>query len=155
MQRYNVFETAHLAMQDALYKAAKSLHPSSFSNEGLEKLPAVMDALQASTQLMQFKETTILPAVALFEPAIADAVVQLHAQVVTGLQKLEVLLSEPVNGRVAVLFNQYMVAQLQVLFKSEEMLNPVLWYYYTDKELQEMEKGLHLTCLQASERYAA
>jgi hypothetical protein len=156
MQRYNVFETAHLAMQDALFLAAKSLRPSAgYSNECLEKRPAVIASLQASAQLIAFSETTILPAVALFEPAIADAIVQLHAKVVTGLQNVEALLSAPVNERVVVVFNQYLVAQLQVLIKSEEMLNPVLWYYYTDKELQEM--GMHLlqTYLLTTEQCAA
>jgi len=143
MQRYNLFEQVHTTLQDALFIGAQSLRQAlalqEKENDTWDNIKATVESCQ---RLMQAKEATVLPAVDVFEPAIADALLQQHNQAAALAQKLQPLLQKPAEPHLAPLYKQYLCAQLQCLFKSEQMLNPVLWYYYTDKELQQMEPPL-------------
>lgn len=136
MQRYNVFKTVHFALQDALFNSAKSLQQTP------EWPQQVSKAVEMSRLLMRTKEAAILPAVDSFEPSVVDAVKQAHRVADAEAQKLQKAFDSSEDINLNVVFNRYMITQLNSMLRSEEMINPVLWYYYSDAELQNLEAPL-------------
>lgn len=143
MQRYNLFESPHLALQDALFMGVQSFNKQkepgtvvSFSFQKLEE--TVADSLQ----LIYLIELYVMPAVEHYEPAVVDALRQQHQQARAWAHKLLNAIALPADENLANLYKKFMCAQLQCSIKCEDMLNPVLWFYYTDKELQQLEQHL-------------
>ena len=156
MQRYNLFETSHLALQDALFIGAQSFSKQYVLNAtvafDIQKLREVVDG---SIQLIDLKELFVLPAVEAFEPAVVDALKQQHKQSQAWSQKMRSALLQPAAENLAALYKKFMCTQLQCGINCEEILNPVLWFYYSDKELQELEQPLLQATGLAAERKAA
>ncbi len=139
MQLYNVFDEVHLALQDTLFIGAKSLR-------NLAAAPAVnfqqlKEITEESQQLLHAIENTVMPAIDIFEPAVADALLQHHRQAALEAQRLLEALAQ--NGQsLRDCYLRFLCAQLHCMRKCEEMLNPVLWRYYSDSELQQLEQVL-------------
>lgn len=138
MQRYNLFQQPHFALQDALFNSARSLQLNAGKAITALTIQAVTATVELGNQILMAKENHLLPAVDAYEPAVVDAVKQKHALVVADAQKVqEAIALERAN--LPALFAPFVNSQLACMLKSEAWLNPVLWYYYTDKELQQME----------------
>ena len=146
MPRYNLFQLAHNTVQDVLFEGAKSLQQACTGNietagPARQKVAEAMAAFQMQVQVIA---AFIFPAADPFEPAIIDAAKQLQQTAASYEAKLEAALNkEKEITHLQQLYYRCMVQQLTCLQKTEEMLNPVLWHYYTDAELKKLEEHLN------------
>jgi hypothetical protein len=143
MQRYNLFQSAHNTLQDVLFEGAKSLQQASQAHYEMAS-PArqkVAEAIAVFQAQVQAKEAYLFPAVDPFEPAIVDAVKQRHHAAAQYANSLQALLKEEKDWpALQQKFYRLMVLQLECMVKGEEMINPVLWRYYSDAELKRLER---------------
>ena len=152
MQRYNSFNQIHKALRALLYDTALSLQQTDFivkaeCDAAVEKVVAVLDLFEEHADN---EDTHILPAIFSFEPSIVDAFEQEHVQDLELSRKLHLTIAElyrpttPVEkqtlGRqLTITFIQFMVFNLNHMAKEEEILNEILWRYYTDDEIKKIE----------------
>ena len=143
MPRYNLFETSHLALQDALFMGAQSFSKQYVQHASMSiDIQKLKSIIECSLQLIHLKELFVLPALEAYEPAVVDALKQQHQLANGWAKKMQAAFLQPADEPLAILYKKYMCAQLQCGIKCEDMLNPVLWFYYSDKELQELEQPL-------------
>ena len=151
MQLYNLFDEVHLALQDALFMGAQSISKLAAAPAQFQQLKEIAED---SLQLLHAIESTVLPAVDLFEPAVADALLQQHRLAAIEAQRLlEALAQNAQNLQVG--YNRFLCAQLHCMRKCEEMLNPVLWRYYSASELHQLKQVLHQKAFPQKDRQAA
>ncbi|MGV3657686.1 MAG: hypothetical protein ACO1NX_07015 [Chitinophagaceae bacterium] len=115
MQLYNVFDEVHLALQDALFIGALSIGKA---DAALSQFQQLKEIAEDSQQLLHAIESTVLPAVDLFEPAVADALLQQHRLAATEAQRLLEALAQNAQT-LQVGYNRFMCAQLHCMRKCE------------------------------------
>lgn len=156
MKRYNLFETTHLALQDALFMGAQSLSKHHLlSDTTVYDVQTLKAIVEGCMQLTHLKEVLIMPALEAYEPAVVDALKQQHKKAATWAQQLVAAFTQPDGEQLRALYKKYMCAQLQCDIRCEEMLNPPLWFYYSDKELQHLEQPLLQVAGNFTQRQAA
>jgi hemerythrin-like domain-containing protein len=153
MPRYNTFNQIHKALRALLYDAALCLQQTDIDDGEscdaiVEKVVAILDLFEAHAYN---EDQHLLPAVALFEPSVADVFEQEHE---TGL-RLSKTIQETIAGlyrtkqqadkvrlgnSLTRTFIQFMIFNLNHMAKEEEVLNAFLWRYYSDAEIKQMER---------------
>lgn len=152
MQRYNSFNQIHKALRALLYDAALSLQQTDFivkseCDAAVEKVVAILDLFEEHAHN---EDTHVLPAVFSFEPSIVDAFEQEHVQDLELSRALHLTIAELYRATAAVekqrlgrqltiAFIQFMVFNLNHMAKEEEILNEILWRYYSDDEIKNIE----------------
>jgi hemerythrin-like domain-containing protein len=153
MQRYNTFNQIHKAMRALLYDAALCLQQTDFTvseacDAVVEKVAAILDLFEEHAHN---EDSHILPAIEMFEPAVADAFEQEHVtdlQLSKALQEIIARLYRTKNEREKVqlgkqltsAFIQFMIFNLNHMAKEEDVLNGFLWKYYSDAEIKAIEQ---------------
>lgn len=152
MQRYNSFNQIHKALRALLYDTALSLQQTDFMvkpecDAAIEKVVAVLDLFEEHAHN---EDAHVLPAIFSFEPSIVDAFEQEHVQDLELSRKLHLTIAELYRATTAVekqhlgrqltiAFIQFMVFNLNHMAKEEDILNEILWRYYTDAEIKKIE----------------
>lgn len=150
MQRYNTFHHIHKALRTLLYDAALCLQQTDFTTA--DQCSAAVEKVVAALEL--FKEQThnedcsVLPAIEMFEPSVADAFRQEHEKARQIANALHQTLAEwyrykqeekiRIGNELTHAFTQFLVFNLNHMAK-EEVLNVFLWRYYSDGEIKKME----------------
>lgn len=151
MQRFNTFNMIHKALRAMLYDTALTLQQTWFGNEdeartALRKVEAVIAQFE---QHAHHEDNFVLPLISAYEPVLVEEFEQEHVEdhrigeqlihlvnifsAATGEEERIVA-----GSGVAKAFMDFMVFNLQHMAKEERVLNPVLWAYYTDEQLLEM-----------------
>jgi hypothetical protein len=154
MPRYNTFNQIHKALIALLYDTALCLQQTDFGTKeecdaAVEKLVAVLDLFEAHAHQ---EDDHLLPALFDFEPSVVDAFEQEHVKVGELSQALCVTIAEiyrtkaaaerlRLGRRLTSEFDGFMILNLDHMAKEEDVLNRLLWQYYTDAELQAMERA--------------
>jgi hypothetical protein len=152
MQRYNTFNQIHKALRALLYDTALALQQTDFivkeeCDAAIEKVVAILDLFEDHAH---HEDHHVLPAVFLFEPAVADVFEKEHVTDLELSRALQLNIAElyrttslEAKGRLGKqltsAFIQFMIFNLNHMAKEEDILNDILWRYYSDAEIKKIE----------------
>lgn len=149
MQRYNSFNIIHKGLRAALYHTALQLQQTDFSDEESteEALNKVKEIVMLFEGHAQKEDQFILPMVAEYEPSVAttfngehDEDEKLGKELNLAVQRVansSTLPEKLVSGReLTEAFVRFMVFNLNHMAREENILNKILWRYYSDEEIK-------------------
>ena len=155
MKRYNTFYLIHKALRAMLYDTALTLQQTDFANytEARAALVKVNDVLFAFDNHAHHEDNFIMPAVETYEPALAASFEKEHVEDLRISNRLKNIIVIYENtffpeertvcgSAITKSFTEFLVFNLEHMAKEEEVLNPILWRYYTDKELKELTQAI-------------
>ena len=155
MQRINIFNQIHKGLRAALYDTAISLQRADFTMEAEaeESLSKIKEVVMLFDEHARKEDKFILPSITQFEPSVADAFEQEHitdlalsSQLVTSVNEFENLLKAEdraaAGRRINVQFVEFLAFNLKHMAKEEEILNKLLWRYYSDAEILQMQQSI-------------
>jgi hemerythrin-like domain-containing protein len=145
--RVNIFNQIHKGLRALLYETALLLQQTDFSNN--EEMHVAIDRITEVANLFDdhahHEDNFVLPAIQQYEPSIVDAFEQEHETdarltraIKDSLQALQ-MASRFVRPEMAHELNktfiQFMIFNLEHMAKEENILNKILWRYYSDEEI--------------------
>jgi len=155
MQRYNIFHQIHKGLRAMLYETALHIQHADFWN--IDETEVAIEKINEVIRLFDkhaFSEDNhVFPAVEQYDPAIADAFEQEHikdhllgkslAEAITRCQLAPVITEKAeVAKEVQARYIKFMVFNLEHMAKEEEVLNRILWRYYSDEELMAITRQI-------------
>ena len=155
MSRYNMFNQIHKGLRALLYDTALQLQHTDFWN--VEDAGQTIERLEEVIQLFEkhaySEDTHVFPAVEKFEPSIADVFEKEHVKDhILGLlldesiklyRNADVITDKADAGRqIQSAFMKFMVFNLEHMAKEEDVINRILWRYYSDAELHEITQRI-------------
>ena len=149
MERYNSFNIIHKGLRAALYQTALQLQQTDFteedqSEEALNRVKEIVLLFEGHT----YKEDTfILPMINEYEPSVVASFNAEHEEdeklgielnnTVEKVASSSTLLEKIVSGReLTESFVRFMVFNLKHMAKEEDIINNILWRYYSDDEIK-------------------
>ena len=148
MQRYNMFYQVHKGLRALLYETALQVQHTDFWN--VEEADRIVDQIEEVVALFEkhahTEDNNIFPAIEKYEPSVADAFVQEHVKdhelgallckTIAAYRNAAILPQKALAGKsVQLSFVKFMVFNIEHMAKEEELLNEILWRYYSDAEL--------------------
>lgn len=149
MQRYNIFYLVHKGLKALLYETALQVQHTDFWN--VEQADQTIDRIKEMVKLFEKHADTedgyVFPAIEKYEPSVSDAFEQEHVkdhilgQLLTSSLALyrgaAVITDKAEAGKqVQSAFLKFLVFNLEHMAKEEDILNKILWRYYSDEELK-------------------
>lgn len=158
MQRYNTFNMIHKALRAMLYDTALTMQQTYFADTAdaaiaMEKMNEVIFAFE---QHGMHEDTILMPVIASYDPATIASFEQEHLEDLgmgNKLKHLQKIYNATETSEERVLagsvitraFREYMVFNLEHMQREEVELNKILWDYYTDQELLEINARIVAT----------
>lgn len=149
--RYNIFFRTHQGLRALLYETALQVQRTDFSlpAEAEATLETLVEMLQIFEQHTVSEDAWIFPALEGFDPAVRDAFAQEHvkdrllSKLVHESLKLygSATCAEDkmaVGNTIQQSFDRFLHFSLTHMAREEEVLNPILWQYYSDRDLEEI-----------------
>jgi iron-sulfur cluster repair protein YtfE (RIC family) len=148
MQRYNIFNQIHKGLRAMLCETALQMQHADFWN--VEEAEKVIEKINEVVRLFEkhahSEDSHVFPAIEKYEPSVADAFEQEHVKDHLLGELLTVSLSSYNSARVITekaeaaravqaAYMKFMAFNLEHMTKEEEVINPLLWRYYTDADL--------------------
>jgi Hemerythrin HHE cation binding domain len=148
MQRYNIFNQIHKGLRALLYETARQIQHTDFRN--VEEAESIIGRINEVVRLFEkhahSEDNHVFPAIEKYEPSVADAFEQEHVkdhflgELLTASISLysyaAVITEKGEAGRqIHSAYVKFMVFNLEHMRKEEEIINPLLWRYYTDADL--------------------
>src|SRR5436190_1253681 len=129
MQRYNIFHQIHKGLRAMLYETAIKVQHADFWNvdETEDTIENINEVVRLFDMHAFHEDNHVFPAVEKYDPAIADAFEQEHVQ--------DHLLGELLSNSIERWKNASIITEKADIAKEEDVLNKILWRYYTDAEL--------------------
>lgn len=155
MQRINIFNQIHKGLRAALYETALSLQQADFTSEqeAEESLNKVKEVIMLFDEHANKEDHYILPALAAYEPSVVDAFEKEHLTDIALAGKL----SDTVDAfhsllkageradagkKINIDFVEFMVFNLNHMAKEEDIINNLLWRYYSDADLLQIQQRI-------------
>ena len=148
MPRYNIFFPIHKGLRALLYETALQLQQTDFSEEeeAAETIQQVKTVVELFESHADKEDNYIFPAIISYEPSVAAAFEQEHVedhQLGESLQKwltafeyaVAPSAKQTIGEELTNSFIQFMVFNLKHMAKEEQVINPILWRYYSDEDL--------------------
>jgi hemerythrin superfamily protein len=155
MQRYNMFHQVHKGLKALLYETAIQVQHTDFWNidEGEDIIEKINEVVILFEKHAHSEDGFIFPAVEKYEPAVADAFGQEHvkdhflgkllAASMDLYKNAEIITEKAEAGRqVHAAFSKFLLFNIEHMGKEEDVLNPILWRYYTDAELMKITEQI-------------
>jgi hypothetical protein len=155
MQRINIFNQIHKGLRAALYHTATSLQQADFTAEAEaeEALSKIKEVVMLFDEHARKEDKFVLPAIVQFEPSVADAFEQEHltdlalsGQLVAAVDGFESLLKAEdraaAGRKINVQFAEFLVFNLKHMAREEDLLNQLLWRYYSDAEILQIQQRI-------------
>ena len=153
MQRYDIFESIHKGLKALLYNTALLLQQTDFSNGETEDdlIERVKETIQLFEEHLETESKYILQVIFDFEPGVADQFLQNQRQFVLLCSKLKDALGTYQSDQVektiagkclAACYADFMIFQLQVMAREEDVLSKILWSYFSDKHIIQLQKEI-------------
>lgn len=151
MHRYNIFNQIHKGLRALLCETAIDIQHADFWNT--EEAAQVIDRIREVIRLFEkhaaSEDTYIFSAINAWEPSVADAFEKEHVRDHELGEKLAAALeayeAAPVitkkaeaAPRIQSAFMQFMAFNLDHMAREEEVINPLLWRYYSDEQLRQV-----------------
>lgn len=149
MERYNSFNIIHKGLRAALYQTALQLQQTDFTEE--ESAGNALDKVKEIIMLFEGhahkEDHFVLPMIAEYEPSVVAGFNAEHAEdeklgkeldgAVEKLKSSTSTSQKIVAGReLTECFVRFMVFNLNHMAKEEEIINKILWRYYSDDEIK-------------------
>lgn len=145
--RVNIFNQIHKGLRALLYESSLLLQQTDFSND--EEMQVAIDRITMVANLFDdhahHEDTFIFPAIQQYEPSIVDAFEQEHAtdarltraikDCLQAVQMASAFVRPNMANELSKTFIQFMVFNLEHMAKEENILNKILWRYYSDEEI--------------------
>jgi hemerythrin-like domain-containing protein len=160
MSRYDIFHIIHKGLRASLYQTALQLQQTDFSEpeEMQEALDKVKEIVMLFDGHAHKEDRFILPAVNTYEPSVSVTFEAEHVKDEELGRELQACINRVENAVARVekiefgealiqSFVAFMVFNLQHMAKEEDILNQILWRYYSDEEI----KAIGTKIAQASE----
>jgi hypothetical protein len=155
MQRYNIFHQVHKGLKALLYETALQVQHTDFWNveEGDDVIEQIDEVLLLFEKHTHSEDAYIFPAVKKYDPSVAHAFEREHVkdhflgQLLAGAiliyKNAGIITEKSESGmQVHAAFLKFMLFNIEHMAKEEEVLNPVLWRYYTDEELMAISEQI-------------
>ncbi len=155
MTRFNIFNQIHKALRALLYDTSLTLQQTNFADASeaettMEKIIQVVDIFDEHSSR---EDHFILPAIGPYEPSLADVFEQEHEKDQALTEKLRGLLmvyNHAVKTEVKIetgqainrAFIEFMIFNLEHMSKEETVLNKILWRYYSDEEILDINQRI-------------
>jgi hypothetical protein len=152
MQRFNIFNQIHKGLRALLFDTSLCLQQTDFTNEveAEEALNKVREAVLLFDEHAGKEDHFVLPAIAAFEPSVVDCFEKEHekdmalSNALTAAVETFFLLTTDIEreaaGRELMLsFTAFTVFNLEHMAKEEDLINTLLWRYYSDEEIQKIQ----------------
>jgi len=149
MERYNSFNIIHKGLRAALYQTALQLQQTDFTEEELseEALNKVKEIVLLFEGHAHKEDNFILPMINEYEPSVVATFNAEHEEdeklgfelnaAVEKVAESETLLEKMISGReLTESFVRFMVFNLEHMAKEEDIINKILWRYYSDDEIK-------------------
>ena len=163
MQRYNIFHQVHKGLRALLYDTAMQVQHTDFWNveEADETIDRINEVIRLFEKHAHTEDTKVFPAVEKYDPAIADAFEQEHvkdhqlgqllAESITYYRASAIITEKAEAGKqIHTSFVKFMVFNLEHMAKEEDILNRILWRYYSDAELMGITQQV-IACIPPAE----
>jgi hemerythrin-like domain-containing protein len=153
--RYNIFYQIHKGLRAMLYETAIEIQRTDFNNE--EESGQALDKITAAADLFDkhayHEDTVVFPAVEQYEPSVVDAFEQEHVKDHELGSRIRVLIAmfdsvetdeEKINLGSAIrkAFVEFLAFNLEHMAKEEDIINNLLWRYYSDEEIRAIEQHI-------------
>jgi hemerythrin-like domain-containing protein len=150
--RVNIFNQIHKGLRALLYETSLLLQQTDFSDaqemkDAIDRVTLVADLFDDHAQ---HEDEFILPAIREYEPSIVDAFEKEHEMdkrltralkdSLQALQMASPLVRSEMASELSKTFIQFMVFNLEHMSKEENILNKILWRYYSDEEILAIQK---------------
>ena len=148
MQRYNIFFPVHKGLRALLCETAQLLQQTNFTDvdeaaDAIERVAAVISLFESHAGK---EDNYVFAAINAYEPSVVAAFEQEHDEDhalgqalqnwVTALEYAKAPSAKQTLGEeLTKSFMQFMVFNLRHMAKEEQVINPLLWRYYSDEEL--------------------
>lgn len=148
MKRYNIFNQVHKGLRVLLYETTIKLQQTDFTDaedadEAVQQVKTILDLFDEHAHT---EDTFILPAIVEYEPSVVDVFAQEHVKDfelsnrLNGLlQAFSLTISPDAKGEIGAAISialfEFMLFNLEHMKKEEDVLNKLLWRYYTDDVL--------------------
>jgi hypothetical protein len=155
MHRINIFNQIHKGLRAALYDVALHLQQADFTSEAESEtaLEKVKEVIMLFDEHAHKEDHFILPAIVQFEPSVVDAFEQEHVtdlelsgQLSSSVESFKTLLKaedRALTGRnLSISFVEFLVFNLNHMAKEEDVINNILWRYYTDSEILQIQNRI-------------
>ena len=155
MTRFNIFNPIHKALRAMLYDTSLTLQQTYFADAdeaetAMEKVKQVVDIFDKHAAK---EDHFVMPAIERYEPSLADAFEKEHEQDHALTEKLRGLLTVynyaiktevkiQTGQAISRAFLEFMIFNLAHMDREETVLNKILWRYYTDDEILEMNQRI-------------
>jgi hemerythrin-like domain-containing protein len=152
--RVNIFNQIHKGLRALLYESSLLLQQTDFSDE--QEMKAVINRVTVVADLFDdhahHEDTYVLPAIQQYEPSIVDAFEQEHAMdakltralkdSLQALQMASPLVRQEMANELSRTFIQFMIFNLEHMSKEENILNKILWRYYADADILDLQRKI-------------
>ena len=149
MERYNSFNIIHKGLRAALYQTALQLQQTDFTEEGQaeEALNRVKEIIMLFEGHDRNEEHFVLQMINEYEPSVVAAFNSEHEEdeklgkelnnAIEKVTNSTTVLEKIVSGRELIeSFVRFMVFNLNHMAKEEDIINKILWRYYSDDEIK-------------------
>lgn len=153
--RHNIFNKTHLPLKSALISACIALTDAINQPDGQEAaIQKVEKVLRVFKEQMLYETLHILPFIAEYEPSVSASYLTVHEELsipAAGLQRLvrKYGLHQGGDqstwlGSMIEAFNAFMMASFNHMDDEEAVLNEILWRYYRDYQLVQLEEQIEI-----------
>lgn len=160
MEQLNIFRQVHRIGRVMLYETAISLQLTNFrSQTEAEGIASKVNAIVLlSEDYLAKEEALLLPAIAEYEPSVADVFRQELKNAIVVLEELSLAAEETLRTggepraaaglRLETIYTQFLRTQLSLMATKEKTLNPILARYYPADFLRVLQEDLiqHDSC---------
>lgn len=152
MERYNSFNVIHKGLRAALYHTALQLQQTDFTEdeqteEAVNKVKEIVLLFEGHAHK---EDTFVLPAINEYEPSVVAAFEGEHVEDEKLGQELNASVEKVLSSSSAVekiisgrelseAFVRFMVFNLTHMAKEEDIINKILWRYYSDDEIKQLD----------------
>lgn len=151
MQRYNIFFPIHKGLRAMLHETALFIQRTNFMNddEAAELVKKIRDAITFFEKHAQTEDNYVFSAITAYEPSVVDAFEQEHKEdhrlgeeIQNWLLAFEYATSasakQVIGEELSKAFTDFLVFNLKHMAKEEDIINKILWRYYSDAQLHEI-----------------
>jgi hypothetical protein len=143
-----MFLQVHKGLKALLFETALQVQHTDFWNidEAEDVIERINDAVRLFEKHAHSEDTLVFPAIEKYEPSVKDAFEQEHIkdhllgqqlqQAIDQYNHADLITGKAAAGRqLQAAFLRFMVFNIEHMMKEEDVINPILWRYYTDAEL--------------------
>jgi hemerythrin-like domain-containing protein len=150
-----MFNQIHKALRALLCETAQWMQQTDFWNvdEATPVIERVYEVIEIFEKHANTEDSLVFPAIVKFEPSVVDAFEKEHvkdhelgellASSLEGYERAAIITEKAAAAQqVQAAFMKFAAFNLEHMGKEEEIINPLLWRYYKDEELQAITRTI-------------